>query len=143
MVVFSRAGGGHKARQPSGSRAAHERATGQPGQSPERATRQHWLDPAHRRVVVGVDGSPDSAVALVRAASQARQRNATLDVVYVLPDGADARAAILARVMLGEFTRRVCPYGVGTPVCFRVERGNPQAVLLMVSADAELLITGR
>jgi nucleotide-binding universal stress UspA family protein len=133
MAVFS--GAGHATGGPSGGRVAHERSIGQPG--------QHWLDPAHRRVVVGVDGSADSATALVRAASQARQRNATLDVVHVLPDGADARAAILARVMLGEFTRRVCPYGVGAPVRFRVERGNPPTVLLMVSADAELLITGR
>lgn len=131
MAVFSREG--HAAGEPSGSRVAPEPAIGQPG--------RRWLDPAHRRVVVGVDGSPDSAAALVQAASQARQRNATLDVVHVLPEDADARAAVLARVMLGEFTRRVCPYGVGAPVRFRVERGNPHTMLLMVSADAELLIT--
>jgi nucleotide-binding universal stress UspA family protein len=133
MAVFSRTG--HAARGPCGGRVEHERAIGQPGQRP--------LDPAHRRVVVGVDGSPDSAAAFVRAASQARQRNATLDVVHVLPDDADGRAEIMAKVMLGEFTRRVCPYGVGAPVRLRVERGNPQTVLLMVSAGAELLITGR
>jgi nucleotide-binding universal stress UspA family protein len=93
-----------------------------------------------RRVVVGVDGSPGSATAFVLAAAQARQRNATLDVVCVLPADADARAATMARVMLGEFTRRVCPYGVGAPVRFRVERGDPKAVMLLMGAGAELLI---
>ena len=136
MAVFSKAGGGHRAPDPSGSRAGQEHAAGHPHRSrlPEQ--------PAHRRVVVGVDCTQDSAAAFVQAASQARQRNALLDVVYVLPDGADARAVTMARVMLGEFTRRVCPYGVGAPVRFRVELGDPQAVLLLASADAELLITG-
>lgn len=103
----------------------------------------HRLDVrmGHRRVVVGVDGSPESAVLLRCAASQARQRSATLDVVCVLPDGAGTRAATMARVKIGEFTRRVCPYGVGAPMRLRIERGNPQAVLRLISADAELLIT--
>jgi nucleotide-binding universal stress UspA family protein len=96
---------------------------------------------ANRRVVVGVDGSPDSAAALQRAASQARQRNATLDVVCVIPGDADARAAALARALLGEFTRRECPYGIGAPVRLRVERGDPAVVMPLVSADAELLVT--
>ncbi len=66
-----------------------------------------------------------------------------LDVVCVLADDADARAATTARVMLGEFTRRECPYGVGAPVRLRVERGDPEVVLLLVSAGAELLVVGR
>lgn len=135
MAAFGKAGGVRRAGGPAGP-APGDRAAGHHGQRPPH------VHPADRRVVVGVDGSPGSAAAFVRAASQARQRNATLDVVYVLPEDADARAAILARVMLGEFTRRVCPYGVGAPVRFRVERGNPQAVLLLVSAGAELLIIG-
>ena len=50
---------------------------GQPGQLP-----------ARRRVaVVVVDASPDSGAALREAASQARQRNALLDIVWVVPDG--------------------------------------------------------
>jgi len=97
----------------------------------------------HRRVVVGVDGSPDSAAAFQRAASQARQRNAMLDVVCVLAADADDDAATKARVMLGAFTRRECPYGVGAPVRLRVERGDPKLVLLLVSAGAELLVVGR
>ena len=102
--------------------------TGRPGQ--------------HRVVVVVVDGSPESGAALRQAASQARQRNALLDIVAILPDGTDGPASILARVKLGEFTRHECPYGMGVPVRLRVERGDPQRVLAEVAAEAELLING-
>ena len=105
---------------------------GQPGQLP-----------ARRRVVVVVaDASPDSGEALRMAASQARQRNALLDIVYVVPDGADDATSVRARVQLGEFTRRECPYGTGVPVRLRVERGDPRAVLFLATAEAELLIDG-
>jgi Universal stress protein family len=104
-----------------------------PGQPPD------W--PGHHRVVVVVvDGSPESGAALRQAASQARQRNAVLDIVCIVPDGTDGPASILARVKLGEFTRRECPYGMGVPVRLRVERGDPQKVLSEVAAEAELLI---
>ncbi len=97
---------------------------------------------AHRRVVaVIVDGSGESVSALRQAASQARQRNATLDVIYLLPEQADARAVTLARVRLGEFSRRACPYGVGAPVRLRVEQGDLAVVLSVIQADAELLVT--
>jgi len=91
-------------------------------------------------VVVVMDGSPESGAALRQAASQARQRNALLDIVCIVPDGTDGPASILARVKLGEFTRRECPYGMGVPVRLRVERGDPQRVLSEVAAEAELLI---
>ena len=48
----------------------------------------------------------------------------------------------MAKVMLGEFTRRQCPYGVGAPVRLRVEHGDPQVVLPLLGAGAELLIIG-
>ncbi len=102
----------------------------------------HPAHPAQRRVLVGVDGSPGCDEAFLRAASQARQRNALLDVVCVIPGDADARAATMARVMLGEFTRRVCPDGVGAVMRLSVERGDPAAVLPRLGADAEVLITG-
>ena len=85
-------------------------------------------------------GFPESGAALRQAASQARQRNALLDIVCIVPDGTDGPASILARVKLGEFTRRECPYGMGVPVRLRVERGDPQRVLSEVAAEAELLI---
>jgi Universal stress protein family len=99
--------------------------------------------PAQRRVVVGVDGSPGSDEAFVRAASQARQRNALLDVICVIPGDADARAAIMARVMLGELTRRACPLGAGAVMRLSVERGDPEVVLPRLGAGAEVLITSR
>jgi hypothetical protein len=99
--------------------------------------------PGHQRVVVVVvDGSPESGGALRQAASQARQRNALLDIVVIVPDGTDGPASILARVKLGEFTRHECPYGMGVPVRLRVERGDPQTVLREAAAQAELLING-
>ncbi|HEX9359435.1 MAG TPA: universal stress protein [Streptosporangiaceae bacterium] len=106
-----------------------------PGQPAQRDARQ-------RVVVVVVDGSPGSGEALRQAASQARQRNALLDIVYVVPDGTAGPACVMARVKLGEFTRRECPYGTGTPVRLRVERGEPHTVLLLAAAEAELLING-
>jgi hypothetical protein len=99
--------------------------------------------PGHDRVVVlVVDGSPESGPALRQAAYQARQRNALLDIVCIVPDGTDGPASILARVKLGEFTRRECPYGMGVAVRLRVECGDPRKVLPEVGAEAELLING-
>jgi Universal stress protein family len=96
---------------------------------------------AGRRVAVIVDGGNGSVSALRQAASQARQRSATLDLIYVLPEEADARTMTLARVRLGEFSRRACPYGVGAPVRLRVERGDLDTLLPVIQADVELLIT--
>ena len=87
-------------------------------------------------------GRPESGPALRQAASQARQRNALLDIVCIVPDGTDGPASILARVKLGELTRRECPYGMGVSVRLRVEHGDPQSVLPEIAAGAELLING-
>jgi hypothetical protein len=95
-----------------------------------------------RRVAVVVDGSAASAAALRHAASQARQRNALLDVVGVLPADADAQARVTARVRLGEFTRRECPYGVGAPMQLRVECGDLEALLPLIGEGAELVLGG-
>jgi len=100
-----------------------------PGEPPE------WTG-HHRVVVVVVDGSPESGAALRQAASQARQRNALLDIVCIVADGTAGPASILAKVRLGEFTRRECPHGMGVPVRLRVERGDPQRVLPEVAAGA-------
>lgn len=114
-----------------------------PGGPPHRVPGEPAARPGHQRVVVVVvDGSPASGAALRQAASQARQRNALLDIVCIVPDGTGGPASIMARVKLGEFTRRECPYGMGVPVRLRVERGDPQRVLTEVAAEAELLING-
>lgn len=95
-----------------------------------------------RRVVVGVDGSPNSLAALKRAVVQARVRAAELDVVHVIADDADEAADSAARAMLGELVDRVAPDEAGVRLRLRVERGKPATVLLVVSAGAELLIIG-
>ena len=53
------------------------------------------------RVVVGVAGTPNSLAALCRAAYQARNRGASLNVVYVIPAGANATAEASGCEMLG------------------------------------------
>jgi K+-sensing histidine kinase KdpD len=45
-----------------------------------------WTAP--RRIVVGIDGSPNSVSAPRRAVTQARQRHAELELVYVVTPGA-------------------------------------------------------
>ena len=112
------------------------------GPHPAQLLAQPDQPPRRRVVVVVVDGSADSGEALRQAASQARQRNALLDIVHVAPAGTEGAACILARVKLGEFTRRECPYGTGVPVRLRVECGDPLMVLSLVAAEAELLING-
>jgi hypothetical protein len=131
----------------SGSHGAgrHQRGSppGAPGGLPHHVPGEPAGRPGQRRVVVVVvDGSPESGPALRQAASQARQRNALLDIVCIVPDGTDGPASILARVKLGELTRRECPYGMGVSVRLRVERGDPQSVLPEIAAGAELLING-
>jgi hypothetical protein len=96
--------------------------------------------PATRQVAVIVDGSPESAPALRQAASQARQRNATLEIICLLPEQADERTVTMARVRLGGLSRRACPSGVGVPVRFRVEHGDVDTLLALIQADVELLI---
>jgi len=101
-----------------------------------------------RRVVVEVevdcaDGSAGCASALLRAASQARQRSASLDVVSVLPPDATEEETTTARVRLGKFTRRVMPHGAGAPVRLKVVRGDPATAFLLAGAGAELLIRHR
>lgn len=97
---------------------------------------------AGRRVAVIVDGSPESAPALRQAASQARQRNATLDVICLLPEQPDEQAVTMARVRLGALSRRACPSGAGVPLCFRVEHGDVDTVVAVIQADVELLVYG-
>jgi Universal stress protein family len=134
-----RADGNSRPPAPAASKLASEPdSTGRPGPARPR--------PAHRQVAVIVDGSPDgspeSAPALRQAASQARQRNATLDVICLLPEQADERTVTMARVRLGELSRRACPLGAGVPVRFRVEHGDVDTMLPVIQADSELLVYG-
>ncbi|HEY8478390.1 MAG TPA: universal stress protein [Spirillospora sp.] len=105
-----------------------------------------FVVPEHRSVVVGVDGSPNSMVALRRAAREALDRRARLDVVHVLAPG-EARAPRALRG-LGEWLRlrrlvaRAIPRSQRLTTRLRVLRGEPGRALVEAAANAELLVIG-
>lgn len=112
------------------------------------SARDHrWPDQARprttpRRVVVGVNGSPGSLVALRKAAVHAQRLQADLEVVRVIPRQAGAGADTEARALLGQLLRQELPRDLGIAIRRRVERGDPGQVLAAVSAGAELLVIG-
>jgi nucleotide-binding universal stress UspA family protein len=95
-----------------------------------------------RRVVVGVDGSPNSLAALRRAVHHARQRGAGIELVRVIPEDSDTEAASAGHAMLGMAVRCEIPGGLGVPARFTVDWGDPAEILVERSADAELLVIG-
>ncbi len=94
------------------------------------------------RVVVGVDGSPSSLAALRRAAYQARNRGASLDIVFVIPAAANAAAEASGYEMLDLTVRNAAPHGLDAPADRIVARGEPAEALVRLSAAAELLVIG-
>ena len=94
------------------------------------------------RVVTGVDGTPNSLAALRQAVYQARTRGAGLEIVYVIPAGANEAAEASGYEMLDIALRHVAPEGPGGPVDRVVVRGEPGEVLVRLSADADLLVIG-
>jgi len=111
-----------------------------------RAARPEDIAPGQRtpprRVVAGVDGSPNSVAALRRAVAQAGLRHAELEVVCVIAEDAGAHTAASALTMLRDTLVAVSPDGVGVPSRLRVERGEPALALVAVCGDAELLVIG-
>lgn len=95
-----------------------------------------------RRVVVGVDGTPNSLAALRRAADQAGQRDARLEIVYVIPAGANGAAEASGYEMLNMAVRHVSPRGLDRPADRLVARGKAAETLVQLSAGAELLVIG-
>jgi nucleotide-binding universal stress UspA family protein len=95
-----------------------------------------------RHVVVGVDGSPNSLAALRRAAGQACQRGAGIEIVYVIPAGSEPAAASAGYAMLAMAERCVAPEGFHVPSRRTVDLGDPAEVLAHRSAGAELLVIG-
>lgn len=112
--------------------------------------------PARRRIVVGVDGSPASVVALAWAGGEARLRQAELHAVCAwedvercrapyaghrsLPSRQESRAA--ADALLGTSVRTA--FGQAPPHRLRAEvaEGRPERVLLKRAVGAELLVLG-
>jgi nucleotide-binding universal stress UspA family protein len=98
------------------------------------------------RVVVGVDGSPNSVAALRRAVAQARRRQAVVEVVHVVGEAdsdhdldadLDAGRRLIAGVVAKTF-----PDGPHVSVRERVESGEPASVLVKASEGADLLVIG-
>jgi nucleotide-binding universal stress UspA family protein len=106
-----------------------------------------WVMPEHRSVVVGVDGSPNSMAALHRAAREALDRHARLDVVRVLEtDGAAAPPRLVRTARewsrLRRLVARSIPRAQHLNTRLRVVRGAPGEALARAAEHAELLVIG-
>jgi nucleotide-binding universal stress UspA family protein len=97
---------------------------------------------ARRRVVAGVDGSPNSLLALRRAVFAARLCHACVELVLVLPSDATPATQMAGLRTLGMALRCEFPAGPGVPVRYTVECGDPAEILVKRSAGAELLVIG-
>ena len=97
---------------------------------------------ARRRVVAGVDGSPNSLLALRRAVFAARLCGACVELVYVMPSDASPATQMTGFALLGMAVRCEFPAGPGVPVRYTVECGDPAEILVKRSVDADLLVIG-
>jgi nucleotide-binding universal stress UspA family protein len=93
---------------------------------------------ARRRIVVGIDGSSDAETALRWAASEARSRAATLQVVLAVPEGHSSLAAGQELV-----DAAVAALGVtGVTIEATAVEGRPAEVLIDAAGTADLLVVG-
>lgn len=102
----------------------------------------------YRRILVAVDGSPDAAAALERAATLARDQNALITLLMVAPGPAGAPPVgeglepvdYYAKIMR-EATDSL-PEDVG--VRTRIEHGDPATTILELasSEDHDLIVMG-
>jgi nucleotide-binding universal stress UspA family protein len=103
-----------------------------------------------KRIVIGVDGSPGAAAALDWGLSEARLRDASVDVVHAyhspvsgeLPPGGEVsdEMAAAATGVVDEALATVDASGVD--VRRRVEHGPAAAVLVAAASGADLLVLG-
>jgi nucleotide-binding universal stress UspA family protein len=101
--------------------------------------------PAHRCVIVGVDGSPNSIAALRRAAGEAKRRNARLDVIRVEGDRGRwilSPTRVLAWLRLRRLIARELPRTQHIITRLRIAYGSPAGVLIRAADHAELLVVG-
>lgn len=106
-------------------------------------------DPAVRRLVVGVDGSAESASALRWACREANLRGAEVHAVHARETSPTASYAVPAqgsRVDFDALWRSVLPNGVqgtqGVPVRTEVATGLAARVLLERCEGADMLVLG-
>jgi nucleotide-binding universal stress UspA family protein len=98
--------------------------------------------PGPRYVAVGYDGSPNSAAALRRAAAEARQRHARLDVIRVIPRAGGPLRAPAAWLRLRKEVARLLPRLQHVSTRLRIGRGDAGAELCRMADHAELLVIG-
>jgi nucleotide-binding universal stress UspA family protein len=98
--------------------------------------------PGPRFVAVGYDGSPNSAVALRRAAAEARRRHARLDVIRVIPRAGGIRRTPAAWLRLRREVARLVPRLQHASTRLRIARGETGAELCRMAERAELLVIG-
>jgi nucleotide-binding universal stress UspA family protein len=98
--------------------------------------------PGPRHVVIGFDGSPNSAVALRRAAAEARERHARLDVVRVIPR-ADGFVRVPATwLRLRNEVARLVSRTQHVSTRLRVVRGDAGEQLTRLARNADVLVVG-
>lgn len=102
----------------------------------------------YRRILVAIDGSADAVAALEHAATLARDQNALMTVLSVVP-GPGAGAAVGEPIDPAETYAKLVreatdslPEDVG--VRTRIEHGDPAATILSVAADEDhdLIVMG-
>ena len=93
-------------------------------------------------VVVGVNGSPNSIVALHRATDTARHLGVDLHIVLVVAPQAGDPLVAAERDRLERLVRREFPGGVGVASRCKAERGDSAVILLRASVGARLLVLG-
>jgi nucleotide-binding universal stress UspA family protein len=102
--------------------------------------------PEQRRVVVGVDRSPNSRVALHRAAREAHERHARLDVIHVLgPDGGSSPRLLRTAtewLRLRDLVAHEIPRSQHLTTRLRIAHGVAGEVLSEAAEHAELLVIG-
>jgi nucleotide-binding universal stress UspA family protein len=115
-------------------------------------TGQRW--PWGRKIVVGVDGSSGSKIALRWALEQAERTAADVEAVNVwTPDttyyaclpvafAVDDPAGVAETVLLDALVEVTREYGRSVPIRPRVLRGLPADELLHAAGSAELLVLG-
>src|SRR5689334_10376566 len=95
-----------------------------------------------RRVVVGVDGSPNSLAALARAAREADRRHARLDVYQAVADTGNPIRHAGAWLKLRRLVSDRLPITQHVTTRLHIGFGDPSAVLIDAARGAELLVIG-
>lgn len=98
--------------------------------------------PGQRCVIVGVDGSPNSVAALLRAAAEAQRRHARLDVLNVVAPDQGWMDTARAWLRLRALVARAIPRSQHITTRLLIMRGEPAAALIKAAERTELLVIG-